>query len=77
MPSLQEYDSSCYSMNACIYDKDVEDFLAKLLALNPNERMSLKQAYKHSFLSRKVDKSKAVEMWTSKSLLFHNFELIY
>lgn len=65
MPSLREYDESCYANNRCIYDDDVEDFLKKLLALDPKERATLEQAFKHPFISRKIEKAKAVEMWTT------------
>lgn len=66
MPCLREYSESCYQEELCIYDKDVEDFLSKLLPLDPNDRVSLEEAYKHPFIARKVNKNKAIEMWTSK-----------
>ncbi len=36
-------------------DKDLVDFIVKCLYLNPNKRISVEEALKHRFLSKKIN----------------------
>ncbi|KAE9548523.1 hypothetical protein FO519_008266 [Halicephalobus sp. NKZ332] len=64
LPTLGDIEKNSVIDGIQTYDPHVDDFVSKLMNLNPKQRMDTEKALVHPFISKKTNKDKVRREWT-------------